>query len=420
MARLKEVNEEGEMLGNVRKLREVLSWSYEKAPAVRSIFEKAGLGPNDIKSLKDLTKLPTLTKEELIELERDNIFTLGGFLTVAFNDLKWVFVSPGPVYEPLPDISVLAEMFLAHGFKKGDVVLNSFSYHLVPAGLLFDSALRKVGATVIPAGVGNTDLQVQIMRDLGVTGYVGTPSFLATLVDRAQDMGYDFKKIFKLRLASVTGEMLPSDLRQKLQHEYGIAVRQFYGTAEIGTIGYECSEQEGLHILEDAVIVEIIDPQTGRQLGPGEMGEVVVTSLNRLFPVIRFRTGDLSCYLEGACKCGKTSPRLKGILGRIGEAKKVRGLFLHPKQLKEVVSKLPEITRIQALIGRRGYRDELKLKAELGSLYYGRLDEHERIAEKLESKFKELCRLKVDEIEFVREGSINENEPMIVDERGMG
>lgn len=397
------------------KIRETLHYAYERAPAVRKRFEKAGINPSEINTFRDLERLPTLTKEELIESQKVDPF-LGGFLTTPLQDLEWIFVSPGPIYEPPQEITIIAKMFSTQGFRKGDIVLNSFSYHLVPAGILFDSALRSLGATVIPGGVGNTEIQVQIMRELDVTGYIGTSSFLMVLIERAEKLGYQFKRDFKLRRASVTGEMLSASLRSRLENEYGIDIKQCYGTAEIGTIAYECAEREGMHIDDEGVVVEIIDPETGKQLGPGEIGEVVITSLNKIFPLIRFRTGDLSSYIDQLCRCGWSSYRLKGIFGRIGQAIKVRGLFLHPKQLEEAASKIPQIGKVQAVVTRSGTRDELRVIVEINESYMDE-DSKKIIVQEVKFNVQDLCKLKVDDIEFVSIGSISENEPKIVDKR---
>ncbi len=398
------------------RIEETLHFAYEKAPALRKTFEKAGINPSDIITFKDLEKLPTLTKEELIESQRTAPSSFGGYLTTPLQDLEWICVSPGPIYEPLPETGILKRMFSIHGFKKGDIVLNSFSYHLVPAGVLFDCALRSLGITVIPAGVGNSESQVQIMHELGVTGYVGTSSFLMTLIERAEMLGYEFKRDFKLRCASVTGEMLSPYLRSKLEDQYEISIKQYYGTAEIGTIAYECAEREGMHLNDEGLVVEIVDPETGKQLKAGEIGEVVITSLNKIFPLIRFRTGDLSSYIDQLCRCGMSSYRLKGIFGRIGQATKVRGLFLHPKQLGEAATRISQIGKIQAVVTRIGARDVLTLIAELNE---SDIDENNKktIKQELDSNIQELCKLKIDDIEFVSAGSISESEPKIVDKR---
>lgn len=397
------------------KIRAVIHFAYERSPAVKRRFDEAKVSPSQINTFQDLTKLPTLTKEDLMGLQKVDP-PLGGFLTASPKDIGWIFASPGPVYVPMPEITAVARMFSNCGFKKGDIVLNSFSYHLVIAGMTFDSGLRSLGITVIPAGVGNTEIQAQIIRDLGVTGYVGTPSFLMTVIERAEKLGYVVRKDFKLRCAFVTGEMFPSSLRERLIDQYRIRVRQGYGLAEIGTVAYECDVCEGMHINEEGVVVEVIDPETQIQLGPGEVGEVVVTSLNRTFPLIRFKTGDLSSYISEPCKCGMSSFRLKGILGRIGQAVKVRGLFLHPKQLEQAASEVTEIGKIQAIVTRSGTRDELKLRIGLKDMNLSK-NIMGNIENEIKAKIQELCKLKTDEVEFVCVDTFNEDEPAILDKR---
>jgi len=385
-----------------RKLREIVKLGYEKAPSVKRRFVNAGIRPLDIRSITDLVKLPPMHKAELLEYEKAAP-PFGGFLTMDLPEVGWVFVSPGPVYEPMPgQIETKMRSFIAAGIGRGDIVLNTISYHLVPAGVLFDHALRRLGAVVIPAGVGNTDMQVQIMRDLGVTAYVGTPSFLKILIERAEQMGFDVKRDFALRRASVTAEMLPESLRRELEDKYGINVVQDFGVAELGSIAYECSEKHGMHA-HDEVIIEIIDPD-GKQLGPGEIGELVVTVLRKDFPLIRYGTHDLSSLTVEPCPCGRTSPRLTGILGRVDQVTKVRGMFLHPKQLKEAISKISCVRNFRAIVERVGARDTLKIEMEMKEVETK--PDEDKLRVELETNIRDLCRLKVDEIEFVSTGSI--------------
>lgn len=394
-----------------KKLVQIIHHAYKKAPTIKQIFQRSGIRPGQIKTIKDLELLPTLSKEELMEWEKVSP-PFGGFVTIPIQNLERIFVSPGPIFEPHQNIKILANMFYIQGFRKGDVVINAFNYHLVPAGILFDSALRSLGITVIAAGVGNTELMIETMQKLGVTGFIGLPSFLISLIEKAQTLGYDVKRDFMLRIASLTAEMLPSAIRNKLESEYGINVRQFYGAAEVGTIAYECSEAGGMHLNEQGVVVEIIDPETNKQLEPGEKGEIVVTSLSKVFPLVRFRTGDLSFYSTETCKCGSTSLKLKDILGRVGQAVKVRGLFLHPKELEKLVAKVLEINKLQAIIDRSENKDNITLRCEL----YGHEGKSENeLIENIRINFQEICRLKVDKLEFVK--VINENEPKVVDKR---
>jgi phenylacetate-CoA ligase len=397
-----------------RKLRWLVQFAYKNAPSVKKRFDEAGIKPGDIRSIKDLVKVPSMYKEDLLRYERENP-PFGGFLTIPLSEVGWVFVSPGPVYEPMDtEIAAKARSFTAAGIGRGDIVLNAISYHLVPAGLVFDRALRLLGAVVVPAGTGNTDLQVQIMRELGVTAYVGTPSFLKILIERAEQLGYEFRRDFVLRRASVTAEMLPESLRRELEDKYGINVVQDFGIAELGSMAYECNEKHGMH-LHEGVIAEIVDPE-GRQLGPGEVGELVLTALRKDFPLIHYRTGDLSSLISDPCPCGRTSPRLKGILGRVSGVTKVRGMFLHPDQLKKAISKISCVGNFRAVVGRVGARDTLKIEVEIKETEPQINKDKLRID--IETNVKDLCQLKVDEIGFFRQGSIPEEEAgRIRDER---
>jgi phenylacetate-CoA ligase len=324
-----------------------------------------------------------------------------------------IFTSPGPVYEPhlTEKDPIWGRGYYAAGFRKGDVVLNAFSYHMVAAGLTFHSGLRRVGATVIPSGASSTESQVQLIRDLGATGYTGTPSFLMAIIKKAEEMGYNFKNDFKVRRASFVAEPLPPSLREKFEKEYGIDTYQMYGATEVGDIAYECQAKNGWHICEE-VIVEIVDPATGKQVHPGELGEVVVTRLNNLFFLFRFGTGDLSKVITERCSCGRTSLRLAGISGRVGEATKVRGMFITPSQLKLVSSRFGE-PRLQAVVDREGFKDILTLRVEAEKEGPDRA----RIERAFENVFKEICTVKIDKLEFIDKGSLTEKDGLIVDRR---
>jgi phenylacetate-CoA ligase len=293
-------------------------------------------------------------------------------------------------------------------------VINTFTYHMSPAGILFHEAIRDCGATVVVAGTGNTDLQVQVMKDLGVTGFVGTPSFLITVIKRAGEMGLNLKKDLKLKRAWFTGEMLPPSLRKTFEEEYRIDTYQTYAVTEPGgAIAYECYRKSGMHLM-DEYITEIVDPGTGKQLKAGQIGEIVTTQLfNRDWGLIRFGTGDLSAYVAEPCPCGRTARRLTGIVGRAGDAVKVRGMFVVAKQAEQAIMSFKQIAGYQLIVGRRQHRDELTLKAELES---AGLDTA-RLANDLNQKFQDVCRIKIDKIDFVAPGTIPEKEQGIKDER---
>jgi phenylacetate-CoA ligase len=302
----------------------------------------------------------------------------------------------------------------AAGFRKGDVVTNTFTYHMSPAGILFHEAIRDCGATVVVAGTGNTDLQVQIMKDLKVTGFVGTPSFLMTVINRAAELGYDFKKDLSIDKAWFTGEMLAPSLRVTFEGDYDIDTYQAYAVTEPGgCIAYECSQKSGMHFMDD-YIIEVADPETGKQLGPGETGEIVVTPVHSPdWGLVRFGTGDLSSYITEPCACGRTSYKLTGIVGRAGDAVKVRGMFVVAKQAEQAITGSGEISRFQLVVGRRQHRDEMVLKAGLKDTNTDRA----KLIEGINKKFQDVCRIKLDKIEFVDSGSIPEDRQGIVDER---
>jgi phenylacetate-CoA ligase len=328
-------------------------------------MEAAGLRPAHVRTLEDLARLPVIKKAAMPDLQGGDP-PFGGFATVSSPDLHWVFVSPGPIYEPFArrDASPWrAEVALAAGgFRPGDRVVNTFLYHLTPSAHLIDRGLALLGCTIVPTGPGNTDLQVKTIRDLRVTGYVGTPSFLVTILKHAEGRGLER---LPLEVAHVGAEALPPSLRRTLEEGYGILTRQSFGTADLGLVAYECREADGMHVMED-VILEICDPETGVPLAPGEVGEIVCTVHHRAYPMIRFATGDLSVLTAAPCPCGRTSPRMLGWRGRADEVTKVRGMFVHPRQVDEVVARFPAVTRAQALVTREGHQDGLALLVELG------------------------------------------------------
>jgi len=392
-----------------RNLAKMVRLGYQRSERVKKIFDERNIRPSDIKSVKDLEKLPVISREELVRLEKED----PPFAGFCAKDMKTdrIFTSPGPVYEPhlTEKDPIWARGYYAAGFRKEDVVLNAFSYHMVAAGLTFHSGLRRVGATVVPSGASSTENQVQLIRDLEVTAYTGTPSFLMAIIKKAEEMGYNFKNDFKVRRASFVAEPLQPSLREKFEKEYGIDTYQMYGATEVGDIAYECREKNHWHICEE-VIVEIVDPTTGKQLGPGELGEVVVTRLNNIFLLFRFGTGDLSRYIKERCPCGRTSFRLMGISGRAGEATKVRGMFIAPSQLRLVASRFGEV-RLQAVVDRLDFKDHLTVTVEAGP------EDQARFQSEFENVFKEICTVKIDKLELIEKGTLSEKESLIVDRR---
>ncbi|MCX8125585.1 MAG: AMP-binding protein, partial [Dehalococcoidia bacterium] len=258
-----------------RRLVEAVALAYSKAPAARELMDRAGVRPGDIRTIRDLERLPVIRKTDLIELEK-KYPPYGGLLTIPNEEVERVFVTPGPLYEPMQVESIrwFAKAFWAAGFRKGDIVINTFTYHMSPAGILMHESLRDCGANVVPMGTGNTEIQVQTIRDLKVNGYIGTPSFLMTIIKRAEELGIDIRRQFPLRKSWFTGEMLAPSVRKILEETYQINTAQAYAVTEPGgAIAYECREKSGMHLMDD-YIVEIVDPRTGKQVRHGEQGEI--------------------------------------------------------------------------------------------------------------------------------------------------
>lgn len=397
------------------KVRHIVGHAYANAPGVRKIFDEAGVTPDDVQGVADLDKIPVTSKDRLVEMQAADP-PFGGFLAVPLVRLKRIYFSPGPLYDPQGYEESMAEAAVealeAVGWVPGDIVLNSLSYHLVPAGLWLDEALTAMGITVIPGGIGMSQLQVKMMLDLRVAGYVGTPSFLGTLIDEAEKMGVDFKEASALRSALVTAEPLSPSLRQRFEEEYGINIVNAYGTADLGLLGYECAAKSGFHV-PDSVIVQIVDSETGTSLGPGAVGEVVATTFNETYPLIRFGTGDLAFYTDDACACGRTSQRLVALVGRVGEAVKVRGMFVHPNQIRFAVGNFPAVARVQAVVTRPENRDELVFQVELADEDVDR----DQLVVSLGEQLQAACRVKADRIALVESGTIAPEAKIIVDRR---
>jgi phenylacetate-CoA ligase len=328
----------------------------------------ADVDPNRIDSRAALATLPVIRKHELLERQKTQraVDPFGGFSAIGWGRRSGalrVFQSPGPIYEPegrAADYWRVARAVYAAGFRAGELIHNSFSYHLTPAGSIMETAAHAVGCTVFPGGVGNTELQLQAISELRPNGYIGTPSFLRILVEKAGDSG---ASIASMRKALVGGEAFPPSLRDWLR-ERGVDGYQSYATADVGLIAYETEAREGL-VLDEGVIVEIVRPGTGEPVPDGEVGEVVVTTLNPDYPLIRFGTGDLSAVLPGPCPTGRTNTRIKGWLGRADQTAKVRGMFVHPSQVAEVARRHPQVKRARLVVEGAMADDRMTLHVEI-------------------------------------------------------
>jgi phenylacetate-CoA ligase len=349
------------------KFRAIFRHAYNHSRAYQEIFRNAGVELADIQGLEDLEKLPIVRMEDLVERQKID-FPFGGFEILDPHKIRRIYINPGLIWQPAEreyqDTS-WAEALCAAGFAAGDRIMNTFNYHMWPFAFVLDESAKMVGATVIPTGVGNSLMQVKIMQSLKINGFMGTPSFLMTLIQRAEGMGLEVKKELFLKTALVTAEMLPESLRMRLQDKLQMTIRQAYGTMFLGCIGYECQHLTGLHV-PDNMLVEVVDPHSGRQVQPDITGEIVATNFNQSFPLIRMATGDLSLFSKSSsCSCGRTSPLLKKILGRIDQATKVRGTFVHPWQTDEIMSRYPEVFKYQVVITRENDIDVMTFVVEL-------------------------------------------------------
>ena len=322
-----------------------------------------GVDAGSVTSAADLAALPVLRKSELGKAQAANA-PFGGFTTKPASGFSHVFQSPGPIYEPSstdPDWWRMGRFLHAIGIGEGDIVHNCFGYHLTPAGMIFESGARAVGAAVLPAGTGQTELQVIAARDIGTTAYAGTPDYLKVILEKADEMGVTLG----ITRAAVGGGALFPSLREWYAGR-GIMCLQSYATADLGNIAYESPSMEGL-IVDEGVIIEIVTPGTGNPVPMGEVGEVVVTTLNPDYPLIRFATGDLSAVMAGASPCGRTNMRIKGWMGRADQTTKIKGMFVRPEQVAQLVAAHDEITRARVVATREAEQDVMTVRIESGS-----------------------------------------------------
>jgi phenylacetate-CoA ligase len=351
-----------------------------------------------------LARLPVTRKSELTDFQQANA-PFGGLTATATGDLYRVFASPGPIYDPEgkgADWWRIARALWAAGFRKGDLLHNCFSYHFTPGGVMFETAAHALGCPVFPAGVGNTELQARAVADLRPAGYSGTPSYLKTILEKADELGLRHDSLTK---ACVSGEALLPPLRAALK-DLGVDVLQAYATADLGLIAYETAAKEGL-VVDEGVIVEIVRPGTGDPVPEGEVGEVLVTSFNPDYPVIRFATGDLSAVLAGQSPCGRTNIRLKGWMGRADQTTKVKGMFVHPRQVAEMVKRHPDLIRARLVVEKQDDSDIMTLHVESA-----RDGDADSIAETIQA----VCKLK-GRVQFHAPGTLPNDGKVIEDKR---
>lgn len=380
--------------------------AHAKSSATAYTDILADVDASAVTSLDALAALPVTRKSDLMERQAaDKPF--GGLASAGPGNMVRVYASPGPVYEPEgegPDYWRTGRAMYAAGVRAGDLIHNTLSYHFTPAGFMIESGARAIGCGVFPAGVGQTELQVGAIVDLQPDVYCGTPSFLKILIDKAAELGADISCIKK---GLVGGEALPPSLRETLSG-HGVDVLQFYGTADVGTIAYESSAREGL-IIDENILVEIVTPGTGDPVAEGEVGEILVTSFSKDYPLVRFATGDMSKYLPGQSPCGRTNTRIAGWMGRADQTTKVKGMFVRPEQVASVVKKHPEITKARLVVDREDVNDSMTLCCEVS-------EQSDALADDIRNSLKELCKLR-GEVKFVTDGELASDGKVIDDVR---
>ena len=390
-----------------------IAHAQKNAPAFAEILKD--IHAADITSRAALAKLPVIRKYELLEKQKSsraaggNVF--GGFSAVSYGSkMPRVFSSPGPLYEPegsRADYWRMARAIAAAGFQSGELIHNCFSYHFTPAGSMMETGAHALGCTVFPGGIGQTEQQVQTMAELQPAGYIGTPSFLKIILEKAAEMGVALPSVKK---ALVSGEAFPPSLRDWMT-ERGVNAFQCYATADVGLIAYETSARQGL-VIDEGVIVEIVRPGTGDPVPEGEVGELVITSLNPDYPLIRFGTGDLSAILVGTCPTGRTNQRIKGWMGRADQTTKVRGMFVHPGQVAEVVKRFPSALRARLVVQGEMANDSMALHVETTAAHGAEAELKAQIAEAI----RDVTKLRSD-VHLVAPGTLANDGKVIEDAR---
>lgn len=378
--------------------------AMQHAPAFAELYK--GVDAKQVSSRAALAQLPVIRKHELIERQK-TLPPFGGLNATPLGRLGRVFSSPGPIYDPEgtgADWWRFARSLYAAGFRAGDLVHNTFSYHFTPAGFMTDGAARKLGCAVFPAGVGQTEMQVQAIAELKPSGYIGTPSFLKIIIEKADELKMD---VSSLKKAVVSGEAFFPN-QKALCAERGIDALQAYGTADLGLVAYETEAREGL-VLEESLIIEIVRPGTGDPVAPGEVGEVVITSFNPDYPLIRFGTGDLSAVLPGISPCGRTNLRIRGWMGRADQTAKVKGMFVHPSQVAEVVRRHPLVAKARLVVDNETGQDRMTLRCEVAGAPNG-------LAEALAASIRDITKLR-GEVALCQPGELPNDGKVIDDAR---
>ncbi len=380
--------------------------AHAKANAPAFAKRLASIDAAEINSREALAALPVTRKSELMELQKTNP-PFGGLTTMEPGKLARVFSSPGPIYDPesrVADYWRFSRALFAAGFRSGDLIQNCFSYHFTPAASMTEGGAAALGCAVIPAGVGQTEMQAQTMADLQPSGYVGTPSFLKIILEKGDELGLDLSC---LKRGIVSAEPFPPSL-QKFFTGRGVDVYECYASADVGMIAYQTPAREGL-VIEEDILVEIVRPGTGDSVGEGEVGEVVVTTFNEAYPLLRFATGDLSAIMEGVSPCGRTNKRIKGWMGRADQTTKVKGMFVHPSQVAEVLRRHPEVAKGRLVVAQESSRDLMTLQCEVSQ-------SNDSLAKAIEESIQSICKLR-GQVEFVSPNALPNDGKVIEDIR---
>jgi phenylacetate-CoA ligase len=393
-------------------LPKLVAHAKRRAPGFSRILKD--VDPAEIKTRKALATLPVTRKSDLATLQKE-LPPLGGLNATQVEKLAKIFISPGPIFDPQghgKDWWRTARALFAAGFRAGDRVANTFAYHFTPAGSMLEAGALAIGCTVVPTGTGQTEMQVAAIRELAINGFVGTPSFLKLIVEKADELKAD---ISCLKKAHVGAEYLPPLVRNRLQ-DRGVRVSQSYASADLGLIAYESLMPDGTvnegMILDEGVILEIVRPGSGEPVAPGEVGEVVITSFNKDYPLLRFGTGDLSMVLPGTSPCGRTNVRIKGWMGRADQSTKVRAMFVTPRQVNDIVRRHPEIARARLVVEGEAGDDRMTLKCEVK-------DKPSGLSEAIVGSIREVTKLR-GEVELVAPGSLPNDGKVIEDARKYG
>jgi len=395
------------------KIRWIVEHAYRNSPAMKRKLDQADIKPSTIRNERDMQQIPVTTLEEIIELQKANP-PFGGLMTVPPNSFTRLCMGMGTEIWPMSSSGIMHEMvaktYYAAGVRKGDIMLSTIPFHPIYSGWVVDAGCQRLGVTLIPAGWGNTERTVEMMRRLKPTVYQGIGNSLIEIIRKSEELGYNLRRDFPLRLAIVGGEKLSTSLRSSLENDYGITIRDSYAVGR-GAMAYECGHGTWKHVPEQ-ILIEVVDPVAKRQLGPMEPGEPVVTYFDDRYPLLRFATGDITYYTDEPCACGRTSRRLAGWLGRIGEAIKVKERFMHPKEIEGAVRDIPEILDFQVVVTQHEHRDVLTFNVELA-----RQADRAKVGESLRERIRTVSTLEIDNVNVIEHGALPHDHKRILDTR---